>query len=125
MRLSGICAGWLAAGLALGFAPPAGADTAVGERLFRSQCSGCHSVEPGQNRAGPSLHNLFARRSGTLEDFDYSDALRDAGIDWSPETLDAFLADPRAMVPGSKMVLWGLPPEQRREIIAYLQTLEE
>jgi cytochrome c len=125
MRLSGICAGWLAAGLSLGFAPPAGADTAAGERLFRSQCSGCHSVEPGQNRAGPSLHNLFARRSGTLADFDYSDALRDAGIDWSPETLDAFLADPRAMVPGSKMVLWGLPPEQRREIIAYLQTLDE
>lgn len=125
MRLSGLCAGWLAACLALGFAPPAGADTAAGERLFRSQCSGCHSVEPEQNRAGPTLHGLFARRSGTLADFDYSNAMRDAAIDWSPETLDAFLADPHAVVPGSKMVLWGLPPEQRREIIAYLKSHDE
>jgi cytochrome c len=125
MRLSSLWAGWFAASVAFGLAPPAGADTAAGERLFRSQCSGCHSVEPEQNRAGPTLHNLFARRSGTLAGFDYSAAMREAEVDWSPDTLDAFLADPRAMVPGTRMVLWGLPAEQRHEIIAWLKSLDD
>lgn len=82
-------------------------------------------MEPGENRAGPSLYNLFGRRSGTLAGFDYSTAMREAGIDWTPETLDQFLTDPREMVPGTKMVLWGLPPETRRDIIAYLETFGE
>lgn len=120
-----VVAGWFAAGFLAATAPAAVADTAAGERVFATQCSGCHSVEPERNRAGPTLYGLFGRRSGTLEGFDYSTAMREAGIEWTPETLDDFLAEPREVVPGSKMVLWGLPPEDRRHVIAYLKSVAE
>lgn len=105
-------------------APAAGAsdrELAAGERVFRSQCMGCHSVEPERNRAGPTLHGLFGRISGTLEGFDYSEAMRTAAVEWTPETLDAFLERPEAVVPGTKMVFWGLRPNDRRGVIAYLE----
>lgn len=97
------------------------AEIAAGERLFRSQCMGCHSLGPDENRAGPTLHGLFARQSGTIVGFDFSGAMVEAEIDWSPETLDLFLADPRGLVPGTKMVLWGLEETARRRLIAYLE----
>jgi cytochrome c len=125
MRMPAVVAGWVAAGLVAGTVPAAVADTAVGERVFVTQCSGCHSVEPERNRAGPTLHGLFGRQSGTLEGFDFSSAMREARIEWSPETLDAFLAEPREVVPGTKMVLWGLPPEDRRNVIAYLESVAD
>jgi cytochrome c len=96
-------------------------EVAAGERLFRGQCMGCHSVEPDYHRAGPTLHGLFGRRSGELPGFDYSPAMVEAEIVWDPETLDAFLADPSGLVPGTRMVFWGLHPDQRRQIIAYLK----
>jgi cytochrome c len=98
-----------------------GNDLAAGERLFRSQCMGCHSVEPDRHRAGPSLHGLFGRRSGSVEGFDFSAAMVEAEMEWTPETLDAFLADPGAVVPGTKMVFWGLAPGARRQVIRYLE----
>lgn len=112
----------LAAPAAAGASP---AETAAGERLFRNQCRGCHSVGPGENRAGPTLHGLFGRRSGTVEGFAFSAAMRDTAIEWTPERLDTFLAGPAEMVPGTKMVLWGLDERSRRRIIAYLESLAE
>jgi cytochrome c len=100
-------------------------DVATGERVFRSQCMGCHSVEPERNRAGPTLHGLFGRVSGTHEGFDYSEAMQEAAVEWDRETLDAFLAEPDAVVPGTKMVFWGLRPEDRRRVIAYLEAVAE
>lgn len=114
-------AAWL---VVLGLAAVGTAQTgemAAGERLFRSQCMGCHSVEPDRQRAGPTLHGLFGRTSGMVVGFDYSQAMEEAGIVWKPETLDAFLADPSGFVPGTRMVFWGLNPSQRRQIIAYLE----
>jgi cytochrome c len=102
-----------------------GDDLAAGERLFRSQCMGCHSVEPERHRAGPSLHGLFGRTSGSVEGFDFSTAMTEAGIEWTPETLDAFLADPGAVVPGTKMVFGGLAPDARRQVIRYLEEATE
>ena len=112
------------------FGPEGGAalaqnDLAAGQRLFRSQCMGCHSVEPGRHRAGPSLHGLFGRRSGSVEGFDFSPAMTEAGIEWTPETLDAFLADPDGVVPGTRRVFWGLAPEARRQVIRYLEEATE
>jgi cytochrome c len=115
-RAAALAAGWGA----LAGAANAEADLAAGERVFRSQCMGCHSIEEGRNRAGPTLHGLFGREAGTLEGFNYSDAMREAGIVWSEETLDAFLEDPRGVVPGTIMVFWGLRPDDRRRVIAYL-----
>jgi hypothetical protein len=71
------------------------------------------------------LHGLFGRRSGSVEGFDFSPAMAEAGIEWTPATLDAFLADPNAVVPGTRMVFWGLAPDARRQVIRYLEETTE
>src|SRR5690242_21766582 len=76
------------------------ADPAAGERIFRSQCAACHSVEPGQNRTGPSLAGVVGRRSGQVEGFPYSAAARKADVTWDQATLERFLANPRDVIPG-------------------------
>jgi len=100
-------------------------DLASGERVFRNQCMGCHSIEQGRNRAGPTLHGLFGRVSGTLVGFNFSEPMREAAIEWDQETLDAFLADPETLVPGTRMVFWGLRPDDRRRVVAYLKAVAE
>lgn len=112
----------------LSFAPSVYADPAeitAGERVFRNQCLGCHSVNAGENRAGPTLHGLFGRRSGSIEGFDFSPAMEAAGIEWSTETLDAFLESPKDIVPDTKMVFWGLDERQRERVILYLQSRKQ
>lgn len=103
----------------------AAAEHAQGERLFRSQCVGCHSIEPGRHLAGPSLHALLGRPVGSLDDYDYSPALREAELVWNRETLDAFLAGPDRFLPGTRMLLWGLDERTRGPIIDYLESLAE
>jgi cytochrome c len=77
-----------------------------GARLFQ-RCYACHSLDPSERGLpGPTLHGVFGRRAGTLADFDYSQAMREAGrlgLVWSEETLDQFLADPEEVVPGVRM----------------------
>lgn len=101
------------------------AEITAGERVFRNQCLGCHSVNAGENRAGPTLYGLFGRRSGSIEGFDFSAAMKAAGIEWSAETLDAFLESPRDFVPDTKMVFWGLDERQRERVILYLQSRKQ
>jgi cytochrome c2 len=103
----------------------AAADAARGERVFQ-RCYACHSVvvEPGR-LPGPSLRCLLGRRAGTLPGFEFSPAMVEAGrvrgLTWTRATLDAFLADPQAIVPGTEMGLPGLPgADDRRDVIDYL-----
>lgn len=115
---------WLPFVATLAAAPAlADAERAQGERLFRAQCLGCHSLVPGEHLAGPSLHGLIGRPAGSVEDFDYSPALRDAELTWNAETLDAFLAGPDDFLPGIRMVFWGLDERPRRRIIHFLESL--
>lgn len=105
----------------LGAPSPAEAqDAAAGERAFRQRCATCHSVEPGQNRAGPSLAGVVGRKAGGVEGARYSQALRDSGISWDAPSLDRFLADPRGAVPGTSMTVRLTDAAQRAAIIAYL-----
>ncbi|WP_395676866.1 c-type cytochrome [Inquilinus sp.] len=98
------------------------ADPARGEEIF-DECSGCHSIEAGTNRYGPSLHAVVGRRSGAIGDFDYSDAMRASRLVWTEAMLDRWLANPRALVPGTRMDFPGMPQRQdRRDVIAYLET---
>lgn len=92
-----------------------------GARAFRS-CIGCHSIEPGDHRTGPSLAGIVGRRAGSVEGFGrYSEALKESGVVWDRETLDAWLADPRALVPGTEMVFPGIHDARtRRDLIDYL-----
>lgn len=98
-------------------------DLTRGEQLFR-KCVSCHTIEAnGRNRVGPRLHGLFGRQAGGVADFRYSDALKNSGIIWNDQTLDAYLKDAEAFVPGTKMY-GGLSLDQdRADLIAYLKTV--
>ena len=109
----------------LGLAHPAAAagDATNGEKVCR-KCMACHSAEPGKNKVGPSLFGVVGRTSGTVEGFKYSDAMKNAGIVWGEDTLDEYLADPRGVVPKTRMAFPGLKDAQDREdVIAYLESL--
>ena len=94
--------------------PAQAADAARGEQLWR-KCASCHTLEAnGRNRAGPRLHGVFGRVAGSVPDYKYSDALKNSGIVWNDQTLDAFLKDSEAFVPGTKMY-GGLSQEADRE----------
>ncbi len=96
------------------------ADLAKGEKMFK-KCKTCHSLEEGKKKIGPSLAGLFGRAAGTVEGYKYSKAMKESGIVWDEETLDAFLAKPKDLVPKTKMSFPGIKKEQDRiDIIAYL-----
>lgn len=95
-------------------------DAAAGERAFRTRCATCHSVEPGQNRLGPSLAGVVGRKAGSVEGARTSQALRDSGITWDAPSLDRFLADPRGTVLGTSMTVRLTDTAQRASIIAFL-----
>jgi cytochrome c len=105
---------------------PAGAaradgDAVRGEAKFQD-CAACHKLEAGANNLGPSLHGIFERKAGELADFRYSPAIKRSGIVWTPETLDTFITDPQATVPGNRMPYAGMAgPSDRADLIAYLQ----
>ncbi|MBM3538361.1 MAG: cytochrome c family protein [Alphaproteobacteria bacterium] len=111
-----VCFLWVATAL-----PATAADIARGAELYR-KCVSCHTLEAnGRNRAGPRLHGLFGRVAGSVGDYRYSDALKGSGIIWTEQTLDAYLKDSEAFVPGTKMY-GGLSLDQDREdLIAYLR----
>ena len=99
-------------------------DAAAGARVFRSQCSICHSPQPGRNIIGPSLFGVVGRHSGIIPDFHYSSANRASGLVWNPPTLDRYLTAPREVVPGTLMSYPGLKDENARsDLIAYLASL--
>jgi cytochrome c len=118
----------LLAMLALVATPAFAQDAALvdeGEKVFR-RCAACHMIGPdAKNRVGPELNGVIGRTAGTLEDFNYSDAMKEAGaggLVWSGETLHTYLADPRAMVKGTKMAFPGLKkPEEVDAVIAYIE----
>lgn len=116
----------LAAALVLiAFPAAAEPDPAAGERLFKAQCGACHTIEAGKHRVGPSLAGIFGRKAGEIEGFRYSPANKNSGLIWDAVTLDPYLANPRAIIPGTTMTYAGLRnPAQRADMIAYLQTLK-
>jgi cytochrome c len=115
-----IVLGAVAAVLA-GSAARADGDVARGEKRFE-ECATCHSTERGVNNVGPSLFEVLGRKAGAIENFRYSPALKSSNITWSLQTLDKFIADPQADVPGNRMPFAGMPDAaDRADLIAYLQ----
>jgi cytochrome c len=98
-------------------------DAAAGGMAFQ-QCAECHS--PGESDGnGPGLKGIVDRRAGSKPGFVYSPALAKAKITWDAAALDKFLADPRAVVPGTTMAYGGDDDaKERADLIAYLRTLK-
>jgi cytochrome c len=110
----------LAALLATGAARADG-DAARGEKRF-DECVTCHSLKEGVNGVGPSLHAVFGRKAGSLDDFRYSPAMKRSGLTWTPQALTTFIADPQKAVPNNRMPFAGmLEAADRDDLIAYLE----
>ena len=97
-------------------------NAANGERMYRA-CAACHSLEPDKNMTGPSLADIWNRRSGRLPSFPrYSPALKSAGIIWNDDTLNEWIKDPQHFIPGNTMTFPGMKePRQRADLLAYLK----
>ena len=120
MRVSVILAIMLAVPAVPAFAE---GDAAAGKAVFR-QCMACHSIKAGENKIGPSLHNIVGRPSHSVEKFNYSPAMKAYDVTWDHATLDHYLINPRETVPGTRMIFVGLKEEaDRKNLIAYLDTL--
>jgi cytochrome c len=91
-------------------------------QLLYMACKACHDLESGlPHKVGPNLHGTFGRKAGTAEGFRYSEVLAKSGIVWTPETMDAWLRQPGAMVPGNGMAFAGIANDaDRASLIAWM-----
>ena len=96
-------------------------DVSAGQRLYQNTCGGCHSVDA--DRIGPRHRNVVGRQVASVAGFDYSPALKALGGVWTPSRLDQWLSGTQKMAPGSKMYLELDDAEQRRLIIAFLESV--
>ena len=102
----------------------AAGDADAGKKVF-SKCAVCHTAVAGKNGLGPSLFGVVGRPSASVAGYNYSVAMKAAAKTWDEATLNAYLTDPKAAVPGNKMAFAGLPnPDDRANVIAYLATLK-
>src|SRR3954451_18923608 len=101
-------------------------DVAAGEKVFL-QCRACHQVgDAAKNAVGPVLNGLFGRKAGMVEGYTYSSANKNSGITWDEATFQEYIKDPRAKIPGTKMVYAGLKDEKRiNDLIAYLHQFDK
>jgi cytochrome c len=104
-----------------GFAYAAG-DVAEGEKVF-AKCKICHQIGEGaKNAVGPELNGLIGRHSGSAPGYNYSDANKNSGITWDEKTFREYIKNPKAKIPGTKMIFAGLPKDTDIDnLLAYLQ----
>ncbi|NOC47594.1 MULTISPECIES: cytochrome c family protein [Ruegeria] len=102
----------------------AAADVEKGAKVFR-KCTACHKLEDGANGTGPYLYGVVDRPVASAKGFTgYSASMQAHGGNWTPEALDAFLERPSAYISGTSMSFAGLKkPQDRADLIAYLQTI--
>ena len=90
-------------------------DVEAGESSFK-KCLPCHDIgDDARNKVGPVLNGLAGRKSGTVEGFSYSDANKNSGLTWDEATFKDYIKDPRAKIPGTKMIFPGIKNEKEAE----------
>jgi cytochrome c len=89
-----------------------------GKTLYQA-CAACHSID--ENDLGPRHRGVVGRRAGSVDDYVYSPALKNSGLTWDEATLDRWLINPSALVPGTKMFFQISDPQSRADIIAFLK----
>ncbi len=97
-------------------------DIAAGERSW-NKCRACHQIgETAKNGVGPHLNGLFGRHSGAVDGYAYSAANKNSGITWDEAVFADYIRDPKAKIPGTKMVFAGIKNEQEiRDLSAFLK----
>jgi len=100
-------------------------DAAAGEKVF-AVCKACHQVgETAKNVVGPELNGLIGRHSGSVAGYSYSAANKNSGLTWDEATFREYIKDPKAKVPGTKMVYAGLKDEKKiDDLIAFLKQFD-
>ena len=101
-------------------------DVAAGETSFK-KCLACHSIGEGaKNKVGPVLNGLDGRKSGSVEGFSYSDANKNSGITWGKDVFLEYITDPKAKIPGTKMIFPGIKNEkERNDLWAYVSQFDK
>ena len=101
--------------------PALAQDAAAGKTSF-NKCMACHAVSEGaKNKVGPELNGLDGRKSGTADGYSYSDANKNSGITWSKDQFLDYIKDPKAKIPGTKMIFAGIKNEKEAgDLWAYL-----
>jgi cytochrome c len=100
-------------------------DAAAGEQSFK-KCLPCHAIGEGaKNKVGPELNGLDGRKSGTTEGYSYSDANKNSGLTWNKDVFLEYIKDPRAKIPGTKMIFPGIKNEKEAgDLWAYLASFK-
>jgi cytochrome c len=112
-------------GASIGLASATGAraqDAAAGEKVF-TVCRACHQIgENAKIAVGPVLNGVIGRKAGTYPDYSYSDANKNSGITWDEATFTTYIKDPRAKIPGTKMIFIGVKDDQKiKDLLAFLK----
>jgi len=116
-----IVAGSCIAGATLAAMTALQGDPIRGKTLYQG-CTGCHSVD--DNDLGPRHRGVVGRRAGSIQDYSYSPALKNSGLTWDEATLDRWLTNPSALVPGTKMFFKLDAAQDRADVISYLESLK-
>jgi cytochrome c len=101
-------------------------DAEAGKTSF-NKCLACHAIGEGaKNKVGPELNGIDGRKSGTAADYNYSDANKNSGITWNEAQFKEYIKDPKAKIPGTKMVFAGIKNEKEvNELWAYLSQFDK
>ena len=101
-------------------------DVSAGERSW-NKCRACHEIgETARNSIGPELNGLFGRHSGSVEGYSYSSANKNSGITWDEATFAVYIKDPKARIPGTKMVFAGIKNDQEiKDLTAFLKQFDK
>lgn len=100
-------------------------DAIAGEKVF-AVCKACHQIgENAKNVVGPTLNGLIGRKAGSVPGYSYTVANKDSGITWDESTFREYIKDPKAKIPGTKMIYAGLKDEKRTtDLIAFLKQFD-
>jgi cytochrome c len=103
-------------------AAPVGKDAVRGRAIYEAKCSACHSVD--ENRVGPKHMGVLGRKAGSVNGYEYSDALRQSRIIWTQASLTQWLTEPEKLIPGQKMGYRLGLAQERADVVRFLSTLK-
>ena len=105
----------------------AAGDAEADGKLFSKTCGGCHSIgENARSGFGPHLNGVIGRQAGSLPGYQFSEAMKNSGVVWTPETLAAYIEAPKKVVKGTRMIFWGISdPEKIANLLAYIETSKD